>query len=292
MAGGEATRPRRPPERPLNAPDNVGWAVAPPRIMGIVNVTPDSFSDGGRYDDVGRAVAHACALLDDGADLVDIGGESTRPGAAPVSAEEEGERAVPVVAALRRERPDAVISIDTRRASVAEAALEQGATIVNDVSAGADPAMASVVAARPDVCWVLMHMRGVPATMQHHTHYSDLVGDVERYLADRVAVAVAAGVARSQLWVDPGLGFGKAPGDNPALVRAVPRLVASLGLPVLIGASRKRFVGELTGVSQAAERVHGSVGVALAAALHGASVLRVHDVAATRQALMAFEACR
>ena len=263
-----------------------------PQIMGIVNATPDSFSDGGMHRTAQGAVEHGLRLLDEGADIIDVGGESTRPGADPVPVDEELRRVLPVVEGLLVARPDTTVSIDTRRAQIAAAALRAGASMVNDVSAGGDEQMAPTVAAHPGVRWVLMHMRGEPATMQHDTGYDDLVGEVETFLEQRVAAAEAAGIARHRLIVDPGLGFGKSMHDNPVLVRNTSRLTASLGLPVLVGASRKRFIGELTGQAQAARRVFGSVGVAIAAAMHGAAVLRVHDVAATREALLAFEACR
>ena len=262
-----------------------------PLIMGIVNVTPDSFSDGGQFASESAAVTHARRLLDEGADWVDIGGESTRPGAEPVSVDEEQRRVVPVVEALHEACPQARISVDTRRAAVADAALAAGASMVNDVSAGTDPAMAEVVA-RHDALWVLMHMRGVPQTMQRDTTYADLVGEVLGFLQERVQGAVDAGVPRANLWVDPGIGFGKALADNPRLVAATPRLRDAVGLPVLIGASRKRFIGELVGEAEPARRLFGSLGVAIAAALHGAHALRVHDVLATRQALAGFEACQ
>lgn len=260
-----------------------------PLVMGIVNVTPDSFSDGGRYDDVDAAVAHGRALWDAGADLLDIGGESTRPGAAEVGVDEEIGRVVPAITALRSALPDAWISIDTRKAAVAEAALAAGATLVNDVSGGDDPGMADVLR-RHDAWYVLMHMRGQPATMQHDTAYRDLVGEVRSHLAERLERFRADGVPAHRVILDPGLGFGKAPADNPALVAAVP-VFRSMGHPVLIGASRKRFVGALSGVDDPAGRVHGSVGAALAAVAQGADMLRVHDVAATIQALTVFRAC-
>ncbi|TNE86777.1 MAG: dihydropteroate synthase [Deltaproteobacteria bacterium] len=257
-----------------------------PVLMGIVNVTPDSFSDGGRYLATDAAVAHGARLFAEGAAWLDVGGESTRPGAAPVDPKDEAARVVPVIAGLREAVPDAVISVDTRRALVAEAALDAGASIVNDVSALEDPGMAPLVAER-GVEVVLMHMRGDPSTMQRNTRYADLLGEVEAHLLARVAQLRALGVPDHRILLDPGVGFGKAPGDNPSLIAAVPRLKAH-GHRVLIGASRKRFIGELTGVSTAAERVFGSVGAALAAAARGADVLRVHDVAATRQALAVF----
>ncbi len=259
-----------------------------PRILGIVNVTPDSFSDGGAFLDPNAAVAHGIRLLAEGADWLDVGGESTRPGAAGVSTEEEAARVVPVIAGLLRQCPEAVISVDTSKAVVAARALEAGARIVNDVSALGDPEMGPLCA-RAGATVVLMHRRGTPATMQADTTYEDLVGEVEHFLRQRAEAARAWGIAAERILLDPGLGFGKAPADNPALIAAVPRL-RRLGYPMLIGASRKRFIGGLTGVTEAAERVHGSVGAALAAAAKGADVLRVHDVAATRQALTVFQA--
>lgn len=260
-------------------------------LVGIVNVTPDSFSDGGSFLDPGAAVDHGLRLLDEGADWLDLGGESTRPGAAPVDADEELRRVVPVVAALARARPNAVLSVDTSKATVARAALHAGARVVNDVTALRDPEMGAVCAAAYATV-VLMHLRGDPTTMQRDTRYGDLVGEVVAWLRDRVAVARAAGVRGDRIWVDPGLGFGKAPADNPVLVAASGRIAAETGCPVLVGASRKRFVGELTGVERAADRVFGSVGAALAAFAAGASAVRVHDVAATRQALTVYNACR
>jgi dihydropteroate synthase len=258
--------------------------------MGVVNVTPDSFSDGGRLATPEAAVAHALRLLDEGADWLDIGGESTRPGAAPVPADEELHRVLPVVAGIVAARPDAIVSIDTSKAAVAERAIAAGARIVNDVSALGDPAMAAVVA-RAGSTLILMHRRGTPDTMQKDTRYDDLVGEVESFLRDRVDTAERAGVARRDIVVDPGIGFGKAWTDNPRLVAAVPRF-RRLGYRVLVGASRKAFVGRLTGVEHAADRVFGSIGAALAAAEAGADVIRVHDVRATREALAVYLACR
>jgi dihydropteroate synthase len=264
-------------------------AAHPVRLMGIVNATPDSFSDGGRFDDVDRAVAHALRLLDAGADIVDVGGESTRPGAAAVSASEERDRVLPVITGVLAARPGACVSVDTRKASVAAAAVRAGARMVNDVSALGDPAMAAVCAAAPGVEVVLMHMRGQPATMQRDTTYGDLVQEVVDWLGARVEPAVSSGIDRGRLLVDPGVGFGKAPRDNPRLIAAT-RELGALGLPVLIGASRKRFIGQLTGVEDAAARDAGSIGAALAAVACGAAVLRVHDVAGTRQALTVYQA--
>ncbi len=257
-----------------------------PLVMGVVNVTPDSFSDGGRFHAAQDAIAHGLRLLDEGADWLDVGGESTRPGAAPVEASVEQARVIPVIRGLARARSDARISVDTRRASVAAAAIAAGARMVNDVSALEDPRMGALVAAA-EVDVVLMHMRGTPATMQHDTRYGDVVGEVAGWLAGRVELALAAGVARRRVILDPGIGFGKAWAHNPRLIRAVPRF-AELGHRVLIGASRKRFIGEMLGVEEPSRRVFGSVGAALAAAAAGASILRVHDVRETIQALHVF----
>ncbi|MEZ4241679.1 MAG: dihydropteroate synthase [Myxococcota bacterium] len=255
-----------------------------PAVMGVLNVTPDSFSDGGRWAGAG-AVAHGEAMFADGADWVDVGGESTRPGAPPVPAVEQIARVVPVIGALAAR---GTVSVDTADADVARAALGAGATVVNDVSALRDPRMADVIAAA-GAGVVLMHMRGIPATMQRDTAYDDLVGEVCAALQAQAERARAAGIAR--IWLDPGLGFGKAPGDNPRLIAAVPAFKA-LGFPVLIGASRKSFIGRLTGRADPADRVAGSVGAAIAAAGAGADVVRVHDVRETRDALVVWAACR
>lgn len=260
-----------------------------PLVMGIVNVTPDSFSDGGRLGSVQAAVDHGLRLLDEGADLLDIGGESTRPGAAPVPESVEVERVLPVIRGLIDARPDVVISIDTSKAVVAAAALQAGAQWVNDVTALGDPDMAAVCAEH-DGPVVLMHMRGTPRTMQDDTDYDDLVGEVVGHLRRARDRAEAAGIGRERIVLDPGVGFGKSLADNPRLFATVPRL-HELGHRVLIGASRKGFIGRLTGVERAAERVHGSVGAALAAAAWGADIVRVHDVAATVQALAVYGPC-
>ena len=263
-------------------------ARARPVLMGVLNLTPDSFSDGGRYLEPGPAVEHALRLCAEGADWIDVGGESTRPGARAVPVEEQLRRVVPVVRRLSRET-NAVISIDTTSAAVAARAIDAGARVVNDVSGLSDSELAPLVA-RSGVDLVVMHARGTPEVMQRDTAYADLVGEVVAHLALRVAAARDAGVPPERILVDPGLGFGKAPLDNPRLVAALPRLRAT-GHRVLIGGSRKAFVGQLTGVERASDRVCGSVGVALAAALLGAHVLRVHDVKATADALATFLAC-
>ena len=242
--------------------------------MGIVNVTPDSFSDGGRYLDPEAAVAHGLRLVAEGADVVDVGGESTRPGAEPVPEAEERRRVVPVVRALA---PAVRVSVDTRHASVARAAVAAGATLVNDVSASLHE-----VAAATGAGWVAMHMRGEPATMQAAPSYDDVVTEVRAFLRDRVAAGRRAGVA--EIWVDPGIGFGKNTEHNLSLLRHLDRL-ADDGCPVVVGTSRKRFLGQLTGGAPVHDRVEASVASAVWAVERGASMVRVHDVAPVVHAL-------
>jgi dihydropteroate synthase len=273
----------------LTAPRNAlaGLAMDRPQIMGILNVTPDSFSDGGRFLNPDAALAQARAMAADGAALLDIGGESTRPGAAEVPVADEIARTEPVIAALR----DAglPLSIDTRKAEVARAALAAGAGIVNDVSALTfDAGLAGVVAAA-GVPLVLMHARGTPATMQDAPVYDDVLLDVYDWLEGRIAAAGAAGIARGRIVVDPGIGFGKTAAHNLALIRGL-SLFHGLGCPVLLGASRKRFIGTLGGEERADRRVAGSLAVALAGAAQGVQLLRVHDVAETRAALALWRA--
>ncbi|MFN7142427.1 MAG: dihydropteroate synthase [Myxococcota bacterium] len=254
--------------------------------MGILNVTPDSFSDGGRYVDHDAAVAHGLALFEEGAAWVDVGGESTRPGAAAVSPEDEAARVVPVVRALASRGP---VSVDTRRASVARAAIDVGATLINDVSGGRDPEMLPLVAAA-GCAIVLMHMRGEPDTMQRLAVYDDVCAEVWGHLDARAGAARAAGVADENILLDPGIGFAKTLDHNVALLRDLPRRTS--GRRVLVGASRKAFLGALTGVTRPADRLEGSLAVALHAKDAGVAVLRVHDVAATRRALAVWEALR
>jgi len=251
--------------------------------MGISNVTPDSFHDGGRWSSVEQAVEGALIMAEQGADWIDVGGESTRPGAPPVAAELERERVVPVIRALRQARPELRISVDTAKASVACAALEAGASAVNDVTALGDPEMAAVVAsAGCDL--MLMHMRGTPRTMQADPRYDDVVVEVRDHLLERAERAVAAGIPRERLWIDPGIGFGKTVEHNLALLRGLPALVET-GLPVLVGASRKSFIGHVLGLADTNERLEGSLAVASIATWLGAAMLRVHDVRATRRAV-------
>jgi len=253
--------------------------------MGIVNVTPDSFSDGGRFLDADAALAHARTLVAAGVDLLDVGGESTRPGAAQVSENEELARVMPVIRRLAGEL-DVPISIDTRKAGVAEAAIEAGAEIINDVSGCVDPKMIEVVA-RTGAGVCVMHMQGTPETMQQEPQYSDVVAVVHAYLCERRDALIAAGVSRERICIDPGIGFGKTYEHNLALLQNC-RALVSLGSPVLVGHSRKRFLGKLIG-DENADRTAATVGVALGLAEQGVQVLRVHDVRPVREALLAFE---
>lgn len=257
-------------------------------VMGIVNVTPDSFSDGGMFADAEDAVAHGARLADEGADLVDVGGESTRPGADPVPRDEELARVLPVVEGIRAARPDIAVSVDTRDAEVAARAVAVGAAVVNDVSGGRDPAMFEVVR-DSGAGLVLMHMRGDPATMQDDPRYEDVVAEVHEYLRERVEAAVFSGIAADRLAVDPGIGFGKDLEHNLAVLRAL-EAFTDLDAAVLVGVSRKRFVGSLSGVERAVDRLEGSIAAAVWCAANGADVVRVHDVAATVRALRVTDA--
>lgn len=251
------------------------------RVMGVLNVTPDSFSDGGRFASVAEAVDAALALAGEGADIVDVGGESTRPGARPVPVADELARVVPVVAGLRR-ASDVLISVDTSEPAVMEAAVAAGADLINDVRALRRPG-ALAAAARLQVPVVLMHMQGEPATMQQAPAYADVVAEVLGFLADRIAACITAGLPMASLIIDPGFGFGKRPADNLALLEGLHRFRAR-GVPLLVGLSRKSLIGHLTGAA-IAERRGGSIALALAARAKGADILRVHDVADTVQAL-------
>ena len=260
-----------------------------PNVVGILNVTPDSFSDGGDFLDPEAAAVRAAAMLDEGAGMLDIGEESTRPGSDPVSQEEEIRRVVPVIERILSTRPEAVISIDTYRSGTATAALEAGASLVNDVTAlRGDPRMASVI--QEAGCQViLMHMQGEPKSMQKEPHYEDVVREVRDFLAERAEYAVAAGVRPENIIVDPGIGFGKNLEHNLALLRNLDAIV-DLGFPVLIGASRKRFIERITSVQEAKDRVSGTVATTVLAYERGATFFRVHDVRANREALAIAEA--
>jgi dihydropteroate synthase len=250
-----------------------------PKLMGVVNVTPDSFSDGGLFLDADAAIAHGRELLEQGAEILDVGGESTRPGAEEVSAGEELARVVPVVAGLA---DSTTVSIDTSKAVVAEAALDAGASIVNDVTAlRHDPEIAGLCAER-GAGLVLMHMQGDPRTMQENPVYDDVVDDVKSFLAERLEAAVGAGVVEERIWLDPGIGFGKTLDHNLELLRRLGEL-RELGRPLVVGTSRKSFLGKIDG-SAVGDRLGGTIASSVLAAAEGADVLRVHDVAETAQA--------
>jgi dihydropteroate synthase len=252
------------------------------RVMGILNVTPDSFSDGGDFATREAALRHARQMVADGADLIDVGGESTRPGAPPVSVAEELDRVIPVIEALAGELA-VPVSVDTSKPEVMRAAVAAGAGLINDVAALRRPGALAVAAAlRVPVC--LMHMQGEPGTMQQDPTYGDVVAEVAAFLAGRLAACEAAGIPRERLLVDPGFGFGKTLAHNLALLRGLPRL-ASLGVPVLAGLSRKSMIGALLGGVPVGERLHGSVAAAVLAVERGAAIVRVHDVGPTVQAL-------
>lgn len=252
-----------------------------PRVMGILNVTPDSFSDGGRFVEYERALAQARQMVADGADIIDVGGESTRPGAAAVTIDDELERVVPLIETLAREL-DVPISVDTSKSEVMQAAVAAGAGMINDVCALRLPgALAAAAALAVPVC--VMHMQGEPRTMQQAPHYDDLMAEVTAFLAERVTACEQAGIVRSRLLLDPGFGFGKTLAHNLSLLRHLPELHA-LGLPLLVGMSRKSMIGAVLDLP-VDERLHGSVAAATLAAWLGAAIVRVHDVAPTVQAL-------
>lgn len=259
-------------------------------LMGILNVTPDSFSDGGAWAGTEAAVAHGLRLVEEGARMIDVGGESTRPGAVPVDAAEEQRRTEPVIRELHRRAPDVVLSIDTMKASVAEAAIAAGATYVNDVTALAgDPHMAALIASHPHVRCCLMHMRGEPGTMQQAPHYGDVVADVSAFLQERVGVALRDGISRERIDLDPGIGFGKKIEHNLRLLHHLDELVA-LGYPIVLGTSRKGMLGTITGRTEPAERVDATLATAVLGYAAGVRTFRVHDVAPHRDALLVAEA--
>ena len=277
------------PDFTLRFPDGGTLELGPiTRVMGIVNVTPDSFSGDGKHSDVDGALEQAEEMLQAGAEIIDIGGESTRPGAAAVGPDEELQRVVPLVRELKR-RVDARVSVDTRRASVARAVLDAGADMINDVSALRDPDMLPLLRER-NVPVVLMHMRGEPRTMQRDTHYNDLTETLRGYLDDRVKSAIAGGLSDDKILVDPGIGFGKSVEGNLTILRRLPEL-REIGRPILIGASRKSFIGEVLGLP-VEQRLEGSLAVAAYASAQGAHILRVHDVAATVRAVRMIDALR
>ncbi|MGB3632968.1 MAG: dihydropteroate synthase [Rubrobacteraceae bacterium] len=253
-------------------------------LMGILNVTPDSFSDGGDFLAPRRAAEQARVMLDEGAQIIDVGGESTRPGSEPVSQEEELNRILPAIRVVMEDRPDTVISVDTYRAETARAALEAGAGMINDVTAlRGDPDMANVVA-QAGCPIILMHMLGEPKTMQQEPYYDDVVGEVRDFLAERAKHAEDSGVASDKIILDPGIGFGKTLDHNLALLKNLDA-IAELGYTVLVGASRKRFIGKISGVEEVRSRISGTVATSVLAYERGANILRVHDVRANREAL-------
>jgi dihydropteroate synthase len=268
--------------------DIAGLDMGRVNLMGILNVTPDSFSDGGKFERPDEAIEHAFAMMDAGADILDIGGESTRPGAAYVSSKDEIARTAPVISALRQACA-VPISIDTRKADVAAAALTAGATMINDVYAFThDPDLARVTAtAGAPVC--LMHAQGDPEVMQDNPDYADVLLDVYDFLDERIEIAVSAGIARDQIMIDPGIGFGKTIDHNLQIMNRM-SLFHSLGCPILLGASRKQFIGTIGNEPDAASRLGGSIAVALAGAAQGVQIIRVHDIKQTKQALALWQA--
>jgi dihydropteroate synthase len=255
-----------------------------PLIMGILNVTPDSFSDGGQYSDVDAAVLQARRMLDEGADIIDIGGESTRPGSEPVAADAQIQRVVPVIAAIRRQvSADIPISIDTTLSAVARAALEAGADIINDISAGRDDEAILALAAETDAPIILMHSQGAPKTMQDNPYYDDVVQDVLAALYRQIDAALKAGIKKKRIAIDPGIGFGKRKQDNLDLLAHLDAFVAA-GYPVLLGTSRKRFMGTICDVSEPSELVTATAVTTALGIMAGVRMFRVHDVRENRQA--------
>jgi dihydropteroate synthase len=274
------------PAAPRPAAAWAGLTLDRPRIMGILNVTPDSFSDGGRHTGAAAAVAAGLAMAAEGADIIDVGGESTRPGADPVPPATEQARVVPVIDGLAR--AGLLVSVDTRNAATMAAALDAGAAIVNDISGLTfDPAARPLIAGR-GCAVVLMHMRGTPATMTTLTQYDDVVREVVRELSARIVLALAAGIERAAIAVDPGIGFAKTGAQSQAILRALPAFTA-LGCPLLVGVSRKSFIGRLANEPDAAQRLGGSLAAGLFALSRGAHILRVHDVRQTAQAVAVWQ---
>ena len=254
-----------------------------PKIMGILNVTPDSFSDGGRYGDIEATLLQAEIMIEEGADMLDVGGESTRPGSDPVPADEQIRRVLPVIQAIHQSHPHIAISIDTTLSKVAEAALNAGATIVNDISAGLGDADMLAMVAEANVPIILMHMQGSPKTMQDNPYYDDVVAEVRDALQRRLDAALAAGIKPENLAIDPGIGFGKRKQDNIDLLAHLGRFVA-LGYPVLLGTSRKRFMGSICNVTEPSELVTATAVTTALGVMAGVEMFRVHDVKANRQA--------
>jgi len=261
---------------------------AEPLIMGILNITPDSFSDAGRFFEPAAAMAHACAMVEAGADIIDVGGESTRPGAAPVGLDEETDRVLPLIARIKEET-GALVSIDTNKEEVARLAVEEGgADIVNDISAFRFSERMATVVAELNVPVVLMHIRGTPETMQQDPSYADVIGEISDYFQERIDYALGRGVKKEKIILDPGIGFGKRLEDNIAIIRHLKRF-AEFELPLLVGLSRKAFLGALGGEKVPEKREAETIAANLVAARNGAAILRVHDVAATVRALKVWQ---
>ncbi len=258
--------------------------ITKPLIMGILNVTPDSFSDGGRFSDINAAIRQVEQMLREGADMIDVGGESTRPGSDPVSAEEQIQRVIPIISAIRKQFDnDVVISIDTTLSSVAEAALDAGTNLINDVSAGQNDRGMLALAAQKSVPIILMHSQGKPKVMQDNPYYDDVVAEVIAFLRSRIAAALKAGVAKGKILIDPGIGFGKRKKDNLDLLANLDKFV-SMGFPVLLGASRKRFMGSICDSTEPSGLVTATAVTTALGVMAGVTVFRVHDVKANRQA--------
>ena len=267
------------PGRPTLRLDRL-WPRSQPLVMGILNCTPDSFADGGHSFEFDDALGHAEELLEGGADIIDVGGESTRPGADPVETKEEMRRVVPVITEIHRRRPEVVLSVDTSKVEVAEVSLAAGADLVNDVTAASAPGMLELVS-RSEAGIVLMHRRGEPRTMQSDTTYTDVVAEVHEHLRNRAAAAVAAGIPVNRVWLDPGIGFGKDEAGNLALLAALPDL-AAVGHPVVVGPSNKSFIGHLTG-AELGDRLPGTLAALVPTVGIDRAVVRVHDAAAAVQ---------
>jgi len=256
-------------------------------IMGILNVTPDSFSDGGLYFEKEKAISRGLELVAEGADIIDVGGESTRPGSEPIPVREELRRVIPVISSLRKET-DALISVDTIKSEVAEAAIEAGADIINDISSFCfDSGMASL-AAQKEVAVILMHMKGIPKTMQMNPSYKDLLGEIKSFLQEKLEIARVSGIKKEKIIIDPGIGFGKNPNDNLTLLNNLPFL-EELERPILVGISRKSFIGNILN-SPPQERIEGTIASAIMSIIRGTHILRVHDVSTVKRAVLVAEA--
>jgi dihydropteroate synthase len=256
-------------------------------IMGVINVTPDSFSDGGLYFDKDRAVERGIELQAEGADIIDVGGESTKPGSEPIAAEEELRRIIPVISALSK-RTNSLISVDTTKSEVAQAALDEGADIINDISSFRFDSKMLPLAAQKQVPVVLMHMKGIPKIMQDNPHYEDVVLEVKAFFEEKVQAAQEHGINKEKIIIDPGIGFGKRLKDNLVLINRL-QTFEELGCPILVGISRKSFIGKILNLP-AAERLEGTIASALLSIINGAHILRVHDVAAVKRAVLVAEA--